>query len=129
MVWQYLPWVAAGGALGAVGRFVVSVTSVRLLGVGFPYGTLAVNLLGSLLMGVLMGWVSRYFPGEKQTLHALLAVGFLGSFTTFSTFSLDVVLMLERAEYAHAVLYIFISVLLSIAALLLGLWIMRGLPI
>ncbi len=115
--------VAAGGALGASARYLTGVGAVRLLGLGFPWGTLTVNVVGSFLMGVLIVALAerggmRFAP--------FLTVGILGGFTTFSAFSLDAVTLFERGQVSAAAGYVAASVILSITALFLGLWIARG---
>jgi CrcB protein len=118
--------VAAGGALGASARYLVGVGSGRLLGYGFPWGTLTVNVLGCLLMGLLIEAMAlRWTVGNE--LRAFLTVGILGGFTTFSAFSADFVLLLGRKEHLAAALCLGASVGLSIAALFLGLAIVRAL--
>lgn len=116
--------VALGGALGAVARYKVSGLMVALMGHGFPWGTLIVNLLGSFLMGVLVEFGALKL-NLSQEVRALLAVGFLGAFTTFSTFALDVSVLTGRGETLLAGGYIAASVALSILALFVGLWIVR----
>lgn len=116
--------VALGGALGAVARYKVSGLMVALMGHGFPWGTLVVNVLGSFLMGVLVEFGALKL-NLSQEMRALLAVGFLGAFTTFSTFALDVSVLTGRGETLHAGGYIAASVALSILALFGGLWIVR----
>lgn len=118
--------IAAGGALGAVSRHYVGKLALHLFGLGFPFGTLAVNVVGSLLMGVLAEWfVLR--GGAPVELRGFLTVGFLGALTTFSTFSLDVVFLYERGETALAALYIVLSFVLSVGALFAGLTLTRSL--
>jgi CrcB protein len=113
--------VAAGGAAGSVGRFV----AMSMFGAAFPYGTLAVNVTGSLVMGVLVeGWALAWSPTPE--LRALLAVGVLGGFTTFSTFSLDVAVLMQREELGVAALYMVVSVVVSVGALFAGLYLVRG---
>ncbi len=116
--------VAAGGALGAVGRFLVTTGAAAVLGGGFPWGTLIVNVVGSFLLGVLVGLLSAAWtpPGDMRL---FLATGFLGAFTTFSAFSLDVVSEFERGPNSLAVLYVVASVVFSVLALLAGLRLMR----
>jgi CrcB protein len=109
--------IAVGGSLGAVSRYWVSTTTYQWLGVGFPYGTLAVNLLGSLTMGFLSVLLIHRFHVSEEIRIGLLA-GFLGSFTTFSTFSLDVLQLGSNQALIKAVIYILLSVLLCI----LGAW-------
>lgn len=88
-------FVALGGALGAVGRYAVSL-GVKTAS-GFPWATLSVNLLGSLLMGLLLGWLARQ-SAQQETLRLFLAIGVLGGFTTFSAFSLDMFTLLEKRD-------------------------------
>jgi len=115
--------VGLGGAVGSMARYGVG----RLVGVtGFPVATLVVNVVGSLLMGVLVGWLARTTPAWSEEARLLLATGVLGGFTTFSTFSLDAITLIERGEVAQASAYIALSLLLSLGALVLGLWLMRG---
>lgn len=120
--------VALGGALGALGRYVLSTCLQTRLqswtGVGFPWGTLGVNLLGCLLLGVLFALVQRQdLSGELQ---ALLAVGVLGSFTTFSTFSLETVELLQDGDWGKAAAYVVVSLLLGIAAVAAGMALAGG---
>ena len=88
-------WVASGGALGAVGRFAIG-ESMKVSN-GFPWGTLSVNLLGALMMGLLIGWLSRQ-AAPLDGVRLFLAVGVLGGFTTFSAFSMDIFVLLEKRE-------------------------------
>jgi CrcB protein len=119
--------VALGGAIGAGVRHLVNVVALRLFGPGFPMGTLFVNVAGSLLMGLLAGYLAlRYTGGGGQGLRLFLATGILGGFTTFSAFSLDAVALWERGAVGPAVLYVAASVVLSIAALVAGLALMRA---
>ena len=110
--------VMIGGAVGAGLRYEVGRLSLRIMGPAFPWGTLAVNLVGCLLMGVLAGVVIRH--GANEPLHLLLGVGVLGGFTTFSAFSLEAVQMIERRAVGAAAAYVLASVALSIAALFAG---------
>jgi fluoride exporter len=117
--------VAVGGAAGSVARFVTMSVIGHWFGAAFPYGTLAVNMIGSLVMGVLVeGWALVWSPTPE--LRALLAVGVLGGFTTFSTFSLDIVVLMQRGELAVAALYMVVSVVLSVGGLFAGLYLVRG---
>jgi CrcB protein len=118
--------VAAGGATGSVCRHLVGVACVRLFGIGFPWGTVAVNLLGSFAMGVLIELLARRFEMSME-LRLLLATGFLGGFTTFSSFSLDAVALVERGAGLLAFAYVSGSVLLGLAALFAGLSLVRAL--
>ena len=117
--------VAAGGAAGAVARYGLGVQTMRLWGAGWPYGTFAANLLGGLLMGLLAGWLALRGGAEQERLRLLLGVGVLGGFTTFSAFSLETALMIERRSYGQAAAYTTASVVLSVAALFAGLMLAR----
>lgn len=110
--------VGLGGAVGAMLRHGVGMASLRLLGPNFPWGTLAVNIIGGFLMGLLAAWLAA--RGGDQSLRLLLGVGVLGGFTTFSAFSLDVVNMIGRGAFGIATAYIAASVLASVGALYLG---------
>jgi CrcB protein len=121
---KLIGWIAAGGAVGAVARYMVMVGVARLWGSAFPWGTLTVNVVGSFVLGALIEILALVWsPGEG--VRALLVVGMLGAFTTFSTFSLDVVTLYERGALAAAASYIIASVVLSVAALFAGLWVVR----
>jgi len=116
--------VMIGGALGAGARHLVGRATMAWFGANFPYGTLTVNILGGLLMGLLVGILARTSAGESWRL--LLGVGVLGGFTTFSSFSLDVVTMIERGAVTLALGYILVSVIASILALFAGLTLVRA---
>ncbi len=123
-----LLYIAIGGALGSVARF-LAMSAVGLVWRSeFPYGTLVVNVFGSFCMGVLIDALARFLPQHQADLRAFIAVGVLGGFTTFSTFSLDVVVLFEHQNYAQALLYILASVILSVAALGGALALMRMIP-
>jgi len=117
--------VMAGGALGAGARHLASRAALAIAGPGLPVGTLAINVAGGLLMGVLAGLLARTTAGEPWRL--FLGVGVLGGFTTFSAFSLDAVLLAERGQWVAAVGYVLASVVGSIAALVAGLTLARTL--
>jgi fluoride exporter len=117
-------YAAAGGAIGTAARHLVNVGFGRWLGPGFPWSTLFVNVVGGFLMGALIEALALRFDGSLE-LRTFLATGILGGFTTFSAFSMDAMLLMQRGETATAALYIGASVLLSILALLAGLWLMR----
>lgn len=121
-----LMYVAVGGAVGAMSRYLL-VTLITRLAVAsdFPYGTLAVNILGSLLMGIWIGCMATMMPSRAKDLHLLFAVGALGGFTTFSAFSVDVFLLLERGMQTQAVVYVVSSVIVSVLALIAGMWVTR----
>ncbi|MCB9982517.1 MAG: fluoride efflux transporter CrcB [Rhodospirillales bacterium] len=117
--------IATGGAIGALVRHGVNVGAVRLLGHGFPYGTLTVNILGSFMMGLLIAVFAHYWhPSENMKL--FLVTGFLGAFTTFSTFSLDFANLWERQAYLHSAFYLGGSVILSITALFAAMALVRA---
>jgi CrcB protein len=119
-----LLYVMLGGAFGSGARYLTGRATLSLFGPDFPYGTLAVNLIGGLLMGALVGVLARASNGG-ETWRLLLGVGALGGFTTFSSFSLDAVTMIERGQIGIALGYVLISVLGSIAALFAGLTLAR----
>ncbi len=113
-----------GGGLGAALRHGVNLLAFRLVGPGFPYGTLFINVVGSLAMGL----IAEYFAlkmGMRQSFRLFLTTGILGGFTTFSAFSLEAALLYERGEVAAAAIYVIASVGLAIAALFAGLAIVR----
>ena len=116
---------AAGGAVGAVLRHYLNSFAATLLGTGFPYGIFAANILGSFLMGVLIVYFALAGEGTQTMKASFLTVGVLGAFTTFSTFSLDAALMIERGQLITAGLYIGGSVVLAIGGLFLGMAITR----
>ena len=117
--------VAAGGAIGATLRHVVNVGALRIIGPGFPWGTMAINITGSLAMGVFVELLARRFDASGE-LRLFVATGILGGFTTFSAFSLDVAVLWERGDVAPAIGYAMTSVVGSILALFLGLWLARS---
>lgn len=98
---KLLPWIALGGALGAVARFGVSLAAVQLLGPRLPWGTLVVNVLGSILLGALLAWGDRSDVLDAR-LQGLLTTGVMGAFTTFSTFSVQTVRLVEADELGWA---------------------------
>ncbi len=111
--------IAAGGAAGALLRYWTSLGVHYLLGRGFPYGTLTVNVAGSLLMGLLFVlFVERFNLGSEW--RAAILIGLLGSFTTFSTFSIETLNLLEQGETLKALLNILLSVTLCLGAAWLG---------
>ncbi|MDB5703777.1 MAG: fluoride efflux transporter CrcB [Sphingomonas bacterium] len=116
--------VMLGGAVGAGARHLTGRATLAAFGPAFPYGTLAVNLIGGFAMGLLVGSLARMsVPGENWRL--LLGVGVLGGYTTFSAFSLDVVNMIQRGDLGIALFYILLSVVGSILALFAGLALVR----
>jgi CrcB protein len=114
-----------GAGVGGALRHGVNVGSARLFGFGFPFGTLIVNVAGSFAMGLLAGYFLLR-PGYSQELRLFLTTGVLGGFTTFSAFSLDTALLVERHAYALAAAYVAGSVAASIVALFLGLALFRS---
>ncbi len=117
-----------GAGIGGVLRHGVNLASLRWLGPSFPFGTLAINVVGSGAMGLVAGWLAfRAGEGWSQQAKLFLATGVLGGFTTFSAFSLDAVMLWERGEALAAALYVLGSVVLSLAALVAGLALVRGL--
>ena len=118
--------VAIGGAIGAVARQQSDQLIMRIFGGEFPIGTIFVNILGSFIMGLLFEFFASKITLSDEW-RSLIFTGVLASFTTFSSFALDVALLSERNEYYYAICYIGMSVVLSIGALFVGLWIMRGL--
>ena len=130
----FTPFVAAlhvfvGGGFGAVLRWQLGRAMTGWLGVpivtAFPFATLAVNAAGSLAMGLLAGWLARHGGGGGEQLRLLLGVGLLGGFTTFSAFSLEMVMLLERGNYLFALLYGVLSIAMGITGLMVGLGVMR----
>ncbi|MEP3277158.1 MAG: fluoride efflux transporter CrcB [Stappiaceae bacterium] len=125
---KHLLLVALGGAVGASCRHLVGLAALRLLGPGFPWGTLAVNVLGSFAMGVFIEMLLHRLGGSPD-LRYIIATGFLGGFTTFSAFSLDFAVLWERGDVTQAGLYLLASVLFSVFALFAGLWVVRTLAV
>jgi CrcB protein len=118
--------IAAGGAIGAVLRHLINVQSAHWFGTGFPWSTLFVNVVGSFLMGVLVE-TSALVWSPGPALRAMIAVGFLGALTTFSSFSLDTGLLYERGALGAAAGYVLLSVVLSIGAFFGALALVRAL--
>ena len=117
--------VAIGGAIGASLRHLSGIAALRLMGPAFPWGTLFVNIFGSLVMGIFIAWLVKR-TGVSNDIRLFFATGVLGGFTTFSAFSLDVANLVERGEMSGAVLYVLGSVLLSVLAVFMGLWFGRA---
>lgn len=118
--------VMAGGALGAAARFGLGNALAQRLGSGFPWSTLAVNILGCFAMGLLAAWLAR--GGGNEGLRLLLGVGMLGGFTTFSAFGFDWWQLVERGAVGSAMLYVAASLVAALAAFGLGLMLMRAAP-
>ena len=117
--------VFAGAGIGGALRHGVNVGAAKLFGYGFPFGTLIVNVIGSFLIGLLAGYFA-FRPGISQDVRLFLTTGILGGFTTFSAFSLDSALLIERHAYALAAVYVAGSVAASLVALFLGLALYRS---
>ncbi|HEX3485196.1 MAG TPA: fluoride efflux transporter CrcB [Micropepsaceae bacterium] len=117
--------IAVGGAAGSLARHFLSSSIYGVTGSAFPYGILVVNVLGGLIMGIIveLGALKLNYTMEMR---AFLTTGMLGGFTTFSTFSLDSALLIERGDWAGAAIYMIASVLLSVGALFAGLWLVRS---
>ena len=113
--------VFVGGGFGAVLRWLVQRASVTALGPGFPWGTLAVNVIGSLAMGLLVGALASRGGGPSTQLQLFAATGLLGGFTTFSAFSLDALTLWQRGQPGLAAAYVVATLLLALAAITLGL--------
>ena len=114
-----------GAGIGGALRHGVNVAAARLFGYGFPFGTFIVNVVGSFAMGLLAGYFI-YRPGVPQHLRLFLTTGVLGGFTTFSSFSLDAALLIERHAYALAAGYVIGSVAAGLSALFFGLAVFRS---
>lgn len=121
----HIALVALGGAIGATLRHLAGLAAIRLFGTGFPWGTMFVNVAGSLAMGILIAVLARR-SGTPYEVRLFLATGILGGFTTFSAFSLDVAVLWERGETTAAFGYVVASVIVSITALFAGLWLVRS---
>jgi CrcB protein len=119
--------IALGGSAGAVLRYMVATGVYQWLGRDFPYGTLAVNIIGSFLLGLLTEALILNRIAFALDYRAAILVGFIGAFTTFSTFSLETVYLLEQNQFSKAALNIFISVAICLAAIWLGLQCGKGL--
>ena len=118
--------VGLGGAIGSMARYGVGMAAIRLApGAAWPWATLTVNVVGGLLMGVLVGWLALRAGSGQENIRVLGAVGVLGGFTTFSAFSLETALMIERRQFGMAAGYVAVSVVVAIAALMVGLMVAR----
>ncbi len=117
-------WVALGGAIGAAGRFFVTSLVTRTVGHGFPWGTISVNVVGSFAMGAIISFMALKMNVSNE-IRAFMTIGVLGGFTTFSAFSLDFAILVERKEILSAFGYAAGSVGLSILAVFAGLIFVR----
>ena len=118
--------VAAGGAIGSVARYLTGQLTTRAFGPNFPWGTLAVNVLGSLAIGIFAELIARRFNAPQEW-RLLIITGFLGGFTTFSAFSLDAAVMVERGDLLPAIAYVASTMLVSLFAVFAGLALTRAL--
>jgi CrcB protein len=126
MTWTLLFAIALGGAIGATARFAAVHAIVALAGTDWPWGTLAVNVIGSFAIGVLMEPLAARFADSPE-LRGFLITGILGGFTTFSAFSLETIALLQRGALGPAMAYVGASVVLSLSATIAGIWSARGL--
>lgn len=124
----HLLLVAVGGAIGAGIRHLFNLGALRLVGPNFPWGTMAINIIGSFIMGAFIAMLSRRYGDASPELRLFVATGILGGFTTFSAFSLDFATLWERGAALPALGYALASVVGAILALFLGLWLVRTLP-
>jgi len=119
--------VMAGGAVGSALRYLIGRLAVQMIpGASWPWGTFAANVVGGFAMGLLAGWLARFNTSAGEPIRLLLAVGLLGGFTTFSSFSLETVLMMERGQMGVALAYAVLSVIGAVGALAGGLAFMRS---
>jgi fluoride exporter len=116
--------IAVGGGLGSLARHYVSTSVYNVTGGTFPWGILSVNVLGGFVMGLVVEWSALKLSLSPE-MRAFLTTGLLGGFTTFSAFSLDAALLIERGDWLNAGSYMVGSVVLSVAALFVGLWLVR----
>ncbi len=118
--------VALGGAIGSVARYLVGLWGVRLAGPNFPWGTLTVNVVGAFLIGLMVEMVARRFDASAE-MRVFIVTGILGGFTTWSSFTLDAVVLFERGDMGLAALYLGASLVVSFAAIFAGLALGRAL--
>ena len=114
--------IALGGSIGSVFRFLLSVFITDKTGLTFPVGTLVINVIGSFLAGFVFSLIMHKFKVYSMELHALLLVGFLGGFTTFSTFSLETITLIDNHHYGIAILNVVSSIILGLSAAFLGIF-------
>ncbi|KQT26719.1 MAG: fluoride efflux transporter CrcB [Bradyrhizobium sp.] len=124
---QFILAVAAGGALGAVMRYLAAIGSGRAFGTDFPWGTLIINVTGSFLIGIFAALFATRW-NLPQTVRIFLTVGICGGYTTFSTFSLDTWYLIERGQTLASAAYMIASVALSVGALIAAMQLVRALP-
>ncbi len=119
---QMIVMIGLGGALGAIARHLMTYRVAQFFGSSFPYGTLSVNILGSFIMGLVVPYLAERFQLSPE-FRGFLVFGVLGGFTTFSAFSLEVSLLIEKNNLSSAALYSLSSVLLAVGALFVGIWV------
>jgi len=119
--------VAIGGAFGSVMRYLTGVYAGRTLGLGYPYGTLTVNVVGGLLMGVLVGVLALRGGADQERWRIFIGIGVLGGYTTFSSFSLEAARMIQSKAWLEALGYSLISVVVCVSMVFLGMFLMRKL--
>lgn len=113
--------IGLGGAIGAISRHFLAHRVAMITGHGFPWGTLVVNVLGSFLVGLLITLLAQRYA-SSQEVRAFLVVGLLGGFTTFSAFSMETALLIERNTWGLAAIYMVASVALAVSGLFAGMW-------
>lgn len=118
--------VAVGGAIGSVARYLVGLGATRLAGPNFPFGTLTVNIAGAFAIGFLVEMIARRFDASAE-MRVFIVTGILGGFTTWSSFTLDTMVLFERGEIGLSALYLLASLLVSFAAVFAGLAMGRAL--
>ncbi|MGV1914218.1 fluoride efflux transporter CrcB [uncultured Agrobacterium sp.] len=118
--------VAVGGAIGSVARYLVGLGATRLAGPNFPFGTLTVNIAGAFAIGLLVEMIARRFDASAE-MRVFIVTGILGGFTTWSSFTLDTMVLFERGEIGLSALYLLASLLVSFAAVFAGLALGRAL--
>jgi fluoride exporter len=113
-------WVALGGGMGAMARFAVARAAATLFGVSFPYGTFIINISGSFLLGLVAGLISQRFISYGDNIRLFIAIGFLGAYTTFSTFAFESNALLEDGKWIYGVMNLIGSLLVGVMAVRLG---------
>lgn len=126
MSWTLVASVACGGAIGSAGRYLVSILMGKWLGMGFPWGTVTVNIIGAFLMGALVEFVALRYS-ISQELRAFLAVGVLGGFTTFSSFALDTAVLFERGQLGLTFAYVAGTLVAGLSAMFFAIYLVRQL--
>ncbi|WP_284777549.1 fluoride efflux transporter CrcB [Agrobacterium sp. lyk4-40-TYG-31] len=118
--------VAVGGAIGSVARYLVGVWGVKLAGPNFPWGTITVNVVGAFFIGLMVEMIARRFDASSEV-RVFIVTGILGGFTTWSSFTLDAVVLFERGDLGLAAVYLLASLVVSFAAIFAGLALGRAL--